>query len=134
MWPTHMVLSRMSYKHFQVIWCNIYLVMPDEGDDDGDETDSDDKREDMDDDDGSQPPDERWFAKATPLIDLVDETSKTVCKFPAFCVSIDEQMKKFIGHSGQTFRMKNKPISEGYKIWAICCANSGFCYHYIPTA
>ena len=88
----------------------------------------------MDDDDGSQPSDKRWFAKAAPIIDLVNKTSKKVCKFPAFCVSIDEQMKKFKGHSGQTFRMKNKPISKGYKFWAICCANSGFCYHYIPAA
>ena len=88
----------------------------------------------MDDDDGSQPPDERWFAKAAPIIDLVNETSKKVCKFPAFCVSIDEQMKKFKGRSGQIFQMKNKPISKGYKFWAICCANSGFCYHYMPTA
>ena len=134
MWPTRKVLSHMSYKRFQVIWRNMYLVKPDEGDDDGDETDSDDEGEDTDDDDGSQPPDERWFAKAAPIIDLVNETSKKVCKFPAFCVSIDEQMKKFKGHSGQTFRMKNKPISKGYKFWAICCANSGFCYHYIPPA
>ena len=43
-------------------------------------------------------------------------------------------MKKFKGCSGQTFQMKNKPISEGYKFRAICCANSGFCYHYIPAA
>ena len=93
----------MSYKCFQVIWRNIYLVKPDEGDDDGDETDSDDEGEDMDDDDGSQPPDERWFAKAAPIIDLVNETSKKVCKFPAFCVSIDEQMKKFKGRSRKTF-------------------------------
>ena len=134
MWPTHKVLSCMSYKCFQVIWRNIYLVKPDQGDDDGDKTDSDDEGEDMEDDDSSEPPDERWFAKAAPIIDLVNETSKKVCKFPAFCVSIDEQMKKFKGRSGQTFRMKNKPISEGYKFWAICCANSGFCYHYIPAA
>ena len=53
MWPTHKVLSCMSYKCFQVIWHNIYLVKPDEGDDGGDETDSDDEGEDMDDDDGS---------------------------------------------------------------------------------
>ena len=134
MWPTHKILSRMSYKCFQVIWRNIYLVKLGEGDDDGDKTDSDDEGEDMEDDDSSQPPDERWFAKAAPIIDLVNETSKKVCKFPAFCVSIDEQMKKFKGRSGQTFRMKNKPISEGYKFWAICCANSVFCYHYIPAA
>ena len=134
MWPTHKVLSRMSYKRFQVIWRNIYLVKPGQGDDDGDETDSNDEGEDTEDDDISESVDERWFAKAAPIIDLVNETSKKVCKFPAFCVSIDEQMKKFKGRSGQTFRMKNKPISEGYKFWAICCANSGFCYHYIPAA
>ena len=57
-----------------------------------------------------------------------------VCKFPAFCVSIDEQKKKFKGRSGQTFQTKNKPISEGYKFWAVCCVNSGHCYHFIPTA
>ena len=114
----------MFYKRFQVSWRNIYLVKPDEGDNHGDETDNDDKGEDMDDDNGSKTPDERWFAKVAPIIDLVNETSK--CKFPVFCVSIDEQMKKFKGRSGKTFRMKNKPISEGYKFWAICCANSGF--------
>ena len=134
LWPTHKVLSRMSYKRYQVIWRNINLVKPDEGDDDGDKTDRDDEGEDTEDDDSSQPPDERWFAKAAPIIDLVNETSKKVCKYRAFCVSIDEQMKEFKGHSGRTFRMKNKPISEGYKFWAICCANSGFCYDYIPAA
>ena len=30
--------------------------------------------------------------------------------------------------------MKNKPISEGYKFWAVCCANSGYCYDFIPSA
>ena len=30
--------------------------------------------------------------------------------------------------------MKNKPISKGYRCWAMCCANSGYCYHFIPTA
>ena len=134
MWPTHNAISHMSYKCFQVIWRNIYLVKPDGADDDGDDSDTSDEGEDMDNDDGSQPQDERWFAKAAPIIDLVNETSKKVCKFPAFCVSIDEQMKKFKGCSGQTFQMKNKPISEGYKFWAICFANSGYCYHFIPTA
>ena len=82
-----------------------YLVqyLLDGAENDGDNSDSSDEGEDMDDDDGSQPQDERWFAKAAPIIDLVNETSKKVCKFPAFCVSIDEQMKKFKGHSIQTF-------------------------------
>ena len=53
MWPTHKVLSRMSYKRFQVIWRNIYLVKPGQGDDDGDETDSNDEGQDTEDDDSS---------------------------------------------------------------------------------
>ena len=57
----------------------------------------------MDDDDGSQPQDERWFVKAAPIIDLVNETSKKVCKFPALSVSIDEKMKKFKGRSRKHF-------------------------------
>ena len=60
----------MSYKCFQVIWCNIYLVKPDGGDNDGDESDSSDEGEDMDDDYGSQPQDKRWFAEAAPIINL----------------------------------------------------------------
>ena len=83
MWPTHMVLSHMSYKRFQVIWRSIYLVKPDEGNDDGDETDSDDEGEGMDDDDGSQPPDERWLAKAAPIMDLVNETLKEGVEVPS---------------------------------------------------
>ena len=134
MWPTHNAISCMSYKRFQVIWRNIYLVRPDGADDDGDISDTSNKGEDMENDDVSEPQDKRWFVKAGPIIDLVNETSKKVCKFPALGVSIDEQMKKFKGRSRQTFRMKNKPISEGYKFWAICCANSGYCYHFIPAS
>ena len=134
MWLTHKAIGHMSFKRFQVTWCNIYLLKPDGGDNDGDEPDRSDEGEDMENDDGSQPQPERWFAKAAAIINLVNETSKKACKFPAFCVSIDEQMKKFKGHSGQTFQMKNKPISKGYMFWAVCCENSGGCYHFIPTA
>ena len=98
------------------------LVKADGGDNDGDESDSCDKGEDMDDDDGSQPQDERWFAKAPRIIDLVNETSNKVWKIPAFCVSIDEQIKTFKGCSGQTFPMKNKPISKVCllcKLWVL---------------
>ena len=66
MWPTHKVLSRMSYKRFQVIWRNIYLVKPDEGNDDGDETDSDNKGEDMEDDDSSQSSGREVVCKSSP--------------------------------------------------------------------
>src|SRR5277367_3600419 len=35
-------------------------------------------------------------------------------------VSFDEMMVPFSGRSKHTLKMKNKPISEGFKIWALC--------------
>ena len=87
-------------------------MKPDGADDNEDDSDTSDEGEDMDDDDGSQPQDERWFAKAAPIIDLVNKISKKVCKFPAFCVSIDEQMKKFKGRSRQIQRSLQTNISN----------------------
>ena len=123
MWPTHKAIGHMSYKCFQVIWCNIYLVKPDGADDGGDDSDSSDKGEDMDNDDGSQPQDERWFAKAAPIIDLVNKTSKKVWKFPAFCVSIDEQMKKFKGPLDNLFTV-SKVLSGARAMNAAICGTA----------
>jgi hypothetical protein len=46
-------------------------------------------------------------------------------KFQAYVVlgqnvSFDEMMVPFTGRSKHTLKMKNKPISEGFKIWALC--------------
>ena len=41
-------------------------------------------------------------------------------------------MTRFKGRSSDTYRMKNKPIKEGYKNYAICCSQTGFVFHYIP--
>jgi hypothetical protein len=35
-------------------------------------------------------------------------------------VSFDEMMVPFSGRSKHTLKMKNKPILEGFKIWALC--------------
>ena len=37
-------------------------------------------------------------------------------------------MKLFKGCSNMTHIMKCKPIPEGYKLYAMCCAQSGWCY------
>src|SRR6056300_271631 len=42
-------------------------------------------------------------------------------------------MKKFKGRSAQTVRMKNKPIKEGFKFFAICDATEGFVYAFKPS-
>lgn len=55
------------------------------------------------------------------------------CVYPGFCLSIDEQMKLFKGRSAQSVQMKNKPIKEGFKFFAICDAVTGFVYAFIPS-
>src|SRR2546423_7036574 len=35
-------------------------------------------------------------------------------------ISFDEMMVLFTGWSRHTLKMKNKPISEGFKLWALC--------------
>eukprot|EP00977_Amphora_coffeiformis_P010453 scaffold2444_cov88-Amphora_coffeaeformis.AAC.1 len=41
-------------------------------------------------------------------------------------------MKLFKGRSGQTTRMKGKPIKEGYKFWALYDAETGYIFDFIP--
>ena len=48
-------------------------------------------------------------------------------------MSVDEMMTRFKGKSTHTFRMKNKPIKEGYKSWALCDAQNGFMYWFEPV-
>jgi hypothetical protein len=61
----------------------------------------------------------KWYMKLEPL------TSLLRTKFQAYVVlgqnvSFDEMMVPFAGRSKHTLKMKNKPISEGFKIWALC--------------
>lgn len=47
--------------------------------------------------------------------------------------SIDEMMIRFFGRSVNTFRIRGKPISSGYKMMALCCSITGFfCYAMTP--
>ena len=61
----------------------------------------------------------KWHMKLEPLASLLR------IKFQAYVilgqnVSFDEMMVPFSGRSKHTLKMKNKPISEGFKIWALC--------------
>ena len=44
-------------------------------------------------------------------------------------VSVDEMIKAFTGRSAHTVKMNNKPIREGYKMWAI--ADHGYVWHFL---
>jgi Transposase IS4 len=64
-------------------------------------------------------PKAHWHTKLEPL------TSLLRTKFKAYVVlgqdvSFDEMMVPFAGRSKHTLKMKNKPVKEGFKIWALC--------------
>jgi hypothetical protein len=61
----------------------------------------------------------RWHTKLDPLSNLLR------MKFKAYVilsqnVSFDEMMVPFAGRSKHTLKIKNKPVKEGFKIWALC--------------
>ena len=61
----------------------------------------------------------RWYMK----LELLASQLRT--KFQAYVVlgqnvSFDEMMVPFARRSKHTLKMKNKPVKEGFKIWALC--------------
>ena len=68
------------------IWRHIHLTPIRQGDFFGNEVDEEDP-----------PIDARWYAKAAPFIDQANRISQKLCKFPGFCVSVDEMMRLFKG-------------------------------------
>ena len=75
---------------------------------------------------------EKWYKKASLILNHVNKFSKTVCIYPGFNLSIDEIIKLFKGRSFQTVQMKCKPIKEGFKFYALCDSTTGFVYCFIP--
>jgi hypothetical protein len=63
-------------------------------------------------------PQERWFEKMQPLADQVQANFQRWVIL-ATDVAIDEMMVKFKGRSKDTIRMREKPIKEGYKVFAL---------------
>lgn len=42
-------------------------------------------------------------------------------------------MQRFKGRSAETWRMKNKPINEGFKFWGLCDSKSGYLINFTPA-
>jgi len=69
-----------------------------------------------------------WWRKLEPLI----STFRANCQahwIPGSNVSVDEMMIKFYGRLKHTLKMKNKPIKQGFKIWALC--EGGYLYSFL---
>ena len=98
----------------------------------GDE-DVNDVAEDEEQEDVLQTYETKWYEKTRLFVDHVASVSKQICVRPGSRLSLDEQMKRFKGRSSQTTRMKNKPIKEGFKFFALCDAETGYVYEFIPN-
>ena len=60
-----------------------------------------------------------WFQKLEPVNSML----QSLCQqyyLPASNVTVDEMMIRFGCRSYHTYRMPSKPITEGYKIFALC--------------
>ena len=76
-----------------------------------------------------------WYIKAKLMLDWVNKLSRLYCVHPGFAISIDEMNNEtiFKGHSNTTHIMKCKAIPKGYKLYTMCCAQSGWCYIFYRT-
>lgn len=72
-----------------------------------------------------------WWHKVEPAISALRSASQHYYK-PSSNVSVDEIMVRSFGRSSHTYKMPNKPISQGYKIFAI--ADHGYIYSFTPTS
>ena len=68
------------------------------------------------------------FSKLEPLASHIRNISKKLY-IPASDVAVDKMIVWFSGRSAHTFRIKNKPTPEGYKILSLC--DLGYTYTFM---
>ncbi|KAI3655447.1 hypothetical protein MP638_003354, partial [Amoeboaphelidium occidentale] len=71
---------------------------------------------------------DHYSSKVKWLADEIENNSRKYYS-PSATLSVDEMMIRFGGRSKDTYRIRGKPISEGYKILALC--DSGFTYAFL---
>ena len=72
-----------------------------------------------------------WYSKLEPLASHINDVSQSIY-IPSSNVAVDEMIIRFCGRSAHTFRMKNKPTPEGYKVLALC--DAGYTYSFMFTS
>lgn len=143
LWPFHPITKLMTCTRFEYIWRYIHLAEMGEGDLDliaeeeaAEASSANDGHDGLEEEEdvrvGDQPLDERWLAKAAPLVDHCNKVAKRACRHPSYTNTVDEQMKRFQVRSSQSHQMKQKPIKQGYKFFSICCAQTGYIFHFLP--
>jgi hypothetical protein len=151
-WPIHPPAQLIKEDLFMYIWHNFHLlgatqdgmadeevnIDEEEEDDPEDITDEEDNELDEEEEEEEEledvevENDTRWYKKVASFLEHVMEISWKLCIRPSTTLSIDKMMKLFKGWSGHTHRMKNKPIKQGYKFFAICDAKNGYVWPMVP--
>lgn len=69
--------------------------------------------------------------KTYKIVPLIEKMNNQFLQFGVFAknISIDEQMIRYYGHHFLKQFIRGKPIRFGFKQWAMCCAETGFCFH-----
>ena len=86
------------------------------------------KEDPTDSDDESPEKSNQWWYKLEPIASEF-RTLYTQYWIPGINLSIDEMMVQCFGRSQHTFKAPNKPIKEGYKIFALC--EAGYTYYFM---
>lgn len=63
--------------------------------------------------------------KVSPLVKELNSSFKNLFD-PSRYLAIDESMVKFKGRSSIKQYMPMKPVKRGFKVWALCCSESGY--------
>ena len=82
---------------------------------------------DMESEDPSDAEIQSWWSKLEPMLSSF-RTACQQCLIPGTEVAIYEIMVRFYGRSSDTCKMPNKPIKQGYKIFAL--ADNGYVWHF----
>ena len=70
----------------------------------------------------------KWWNKLEPIASEFRSSCLKYCT-PGINLSVDEMMVRCFGRSKHTFKAPNKPIKEGYKIFALC--EAGYTYYFM---
>eukprot|EP00957_Ditylum_brightwellii_P182829 13926703-Ditylum_brightwellii.AAC.1 len=60
-----------------------------------------------------------WYYKIEAFINHVREINFDLIHILGTCLSLDEMMIRFSGRSCETHQIRNKPLGEGYKFFAL---------------
>lgn len=81
--------------------------------------------------DNHQPGDKRWWYKLEPVASSFERAARQYYQ-PGSNVSVDETMIRCFGRTKHTVKMPNKPIKQGYKIFAL--ANRGYIWTFTRSS